>query len=244
MKTILRLALVPAGILIAWSLYTSTRPSLYFPPPHAVLTAFNAWYPMGIAEDLLPSVMNVVLALAIVVVVGVVVGTLIGLDERAYMAVWPIVDFIRAVPKPALIPVVIVLMGIESQSRVFIIVLGSLWPVLIAAIDGVHSMERAYFDVAKVFHIPRVRRYFGIVLPGAAPTIMSGLRTAVGIALVMMVISEMVAATHGIGHFIVESQRRFDMAAMWAGIVVVGLLGLIFAVAVTIIERVVLRWQH
>ncbi len=244
MRKVLRLGLLPIGIVVAWTLYTSSRPSLYFPPPSAIFAALIAWYPLGVTEDLLPSVLNVILALAIVIVLGVIIGTLIGLDERAYMAVWPMIDFVRAVPKPALIPVVVVLMGIESQSRIFIIVLGSVWPVLIAAIDGVHSMEPAYFDVARVFHISRVRRYFGIVLPGAAPSIMSGLRTAVGIALVMMVISEMVAATHGVGHFIVESQRRFDMAAMWAGIVVVGLLGLVFALIVMLIERVVLRWQH
>jgi ABC-type nitrate/sulfonate/bicarbonate transport system permease component len=96
--------------------------------------------------------------------------------------------------------------------------------------------------VARAYRLTRRRRILAIVLPGASPQIMAGLRVGLQTAILLMVVSELVASTNGIGFFILQSQQQFDIANMWAGIIALGLLGYILNGAFGIVERRVLRW--
>ncbi len=115
-----------------------------------------------------------------------------------------------------------------------------MWPVLIAGVDATRAVEPGYLDVARVSHA----RPASVVLPAVLPALIAGARIALGIALIMMVISEMIAATSGLGYLILQAQRTYAIAQMYAGIIVLGLLGWLVTAAFSLVERRVLGWYQ
>jgi ABC-type nitrate/sulfonate/bicarbonate transport system permease component len=127
---------------------------------------------------------------------------------------------------------------------VALIATGVFPPILLNSIDGVRSIDPLYLDTATVFRISRLRRVTHVILPAATPKIFAGLRISLSIAVILMVISELVAATNGVGFRILQSQRQFRFVDLWAGLVVLGVIGAALNAGLTVIERTVLRWQR
>jgi ABC-type nitrate/sulfonate/bicarbonate transport system permease component len=128
--------------------------------------------------------------------------------------------------------------------KVFIIALVCLFPVLLNAIDGVRSIDPTFAETSRVYGIGGIDRLRYLTLPAAMPQIFAGMRTSLSLALILMVISEMVASTNGIGYFVLQSQRQFAIPEMWAGILLLGLLGYLLNVVFLLVERRVLRWHR
>jgi ABC-type nitrate/sulfonate/bicarbonate transport system permease component len=137
-----------------------------------------------------------------------------------------------------------VLLGIGDSMKVALIATGVFPPILLNSVDGVRSIDPLYLDTARVLRIPRHRRITHVILPAAAPKMFAGLRIGMSIAVILMVISELVAATNGVGFRILQSQRQFRMVDLWAGLVVLGCIGAILNAALTAVERTVLRWER
>jgi ABC-type nitrate/sulfonate/bicarbonate transport system permease component len=154
------------------------------------------------------------------------------------------VEFLRAIPPPALLPIAIVVLGVGNSMKVALIAGGCVWPILLNTIDGVAGVDPVLRDTAGAYRVTRRDRLVHVVLPAASPQIFAGIRLAVSLALILMVISEMVAGTNGIGHFILESQRTFDIPQMWSGILLLGILGYALNGVTVLIERRVLRWHR
>jgi ABC-type nitrate/sulfonate/bicarbonate transport system permease component len=182
------------------------------------------------------------LGYAIAAVAGVLGGVLIGMNRLASGVLDPLVHFFRALPGPALLPFAIIAFGIGTAMKVWIIAFTALFPILLNAIDGVRNVDPAGREVAQAYGLRRARVIVSIVLPAASPQIMAGLRVGLQTAILLMVVSELVASTSGIGFFILQSQQQFEIADMWAGIVALGLLGCILNAAFGLVERRVLRW--
>lgn len=244
--------IVLAALLLVWQLATLVAASPFFPQPVLIFErAATLWFPnetgvlnANVRADVLPSIARMLLGFGVAVIAGVVIGVAIGLSRRLGDYIDPIVQFMRAVPPPALIPVFLVLFGTGDSMRVLLIAFGTAWPILLNSIEGVRGIEALKYDTATVFRIGFVDRLTRIVLPGAAPKIFAGVRTSLAIALILMVISEMVASSNGIGFSIVQAQRGFGYLDMWAGIVLLGIVGYLFNLLLTLIERRVLRWQR
>jgi ABC-type nitrate/sulfonate/bicarbonate transport system permease component len=168
----------------------------------------------------------------------------LGRWRRARIAATPIVEFLRAVPPPALLPFAILVMGVGNSMKIFIIAVVCVWPVLLNTIDGASGIDLTLEDTTRAYSIDRRDRLLRVVLPAAAPQIFAGIRLAVSLALILMVISEMVASTNGIGYFILQSQRTFAISEMWSGILLLGILGYLLNMAFVMIERRVLRWHR
>jgi ABC-type nitrate/sulfonate/bicarbonate transport system permease component len=177
-------------------------------------------------------------------VAGVVVGLFLGLVRIVREATQPFIEFLRALPSVALIPFGILAFGVGDTYKIFIIVLGTVWPVLLNTIDGVQSVDRGLLDMARAYNIGPRARLFRIVLPSASPRIVAGMRTSMSIAIILMVVSEMVASRNGIGYFVLEAQRRFAISDMWAGIVLLGIIGYVANFLFVRAERSVLRWHR
>lgn len=238
-------AVVPIVILSLWWVLSSNSSTIYFPPLSKILSAFQEeWLFARWPDDVLPSLGRMAAGYGIAVVVGVGGGLLIGLVPWAQRASQPIVEFLRGIPPAALIPFGIVLLGVGSSMKIFVIAVGTLWPILLNAIDGVRSVDQILRDTTRVFRIGRVERLRRVILPAASPQIFAGLRTSLAIALIMMVISEMVASSNGIGYFIIQAQRSFSIPEMWSGIVLLGVLGFLLNLIFVTIERRVLRWYR
>jgi ABC-type nitrate/sulfonate/bicarbonate transport system permease component len=150
----------------------------------------------------------------------------------------------RAIPPPALIPLFIVLLGIGDSMKVAMILFGVIWPILLNTVDGVRSVDALHLDTARIFGVSRRDVLFRVVLPSAGPKIFAGLRVSLSIAVILMVISEMVATLNGIGFTLVQAQRNFRMLDVWAGILMLGLIGYVLNTFLSLIERRVLRWQR
>ena len=169
---------------------------------------------------------------------------MLGLSARARRAAAPIVEFLRAIPPPALLPFAILVVGVGASMKVFIIAFVCVWPILLNTIDGVTSVDPTLRDTTRVYGIPDRDRIWRVMLPAASPQIFAGLRTAVSLALILMVISEMVASTNGIGYFVLQSQRTFAIPEMWSGILLLGILGYVLNGGFVLLERRLLRWHR
>ena len=236
--------ILPISLLALWWLLSAHSTSLYFPPLSKIVSAFGAtWFGGGFSEHFIPSIRNLAFGYLLGGAVGISLGVTIGLVRPLEWVLAPFIEYARAMPPPALLPFAILLLGIGATMQVGLITFGVLFVVLLNTIDGVRGVDGALHDVGAVYRVPFRYRLFEIVLAGAMPQIMAGLRTGLSLALLLTIISEMVAADHGIGYFILEAQQNFAYVDMWSGMLLLALLGLILNLAFALVERRVLFWQ-
>jgi len=232
-------------VLLVWAGWSQQAGSFFFPPLIDILRTFGrTWLAAGFGSDALPSLERMSLGYAVAVLAGVGGGLLIGSQRLVRQLATPLVEFLRAVPPPLLIPLAILFLGIGPQMKVVVIAGGCLWPILLNTVDGVRGLDPILLETTSVYGVRPLDRLRGVVLPAASPRIFAGLRTALSLALILMVISEMEASTNGIGFFILQSQRSFAIPEMWSGILLLGLLGYHFNAAFALAERRALRWHR
>jgi ABC-type nitrate/sulfonate/bicarbonate transport system permease component len=236
---------VPIALLLLWGVWSRGSDTYYFPPLTEILETFmDTWVFERVGSDVVPSLTRLALGYGIACVVAVAVGLALGLSLTLRRAADPIVQFLRAIPPPALLPFGILVLGVGNSMKVFIIAFVCLWPVLLNTIDGVAGVDPALRETARVYDIAPRDRLLRVTLPAAAPQIFAGMRTSLSLALILMVISEMVASTNGIGYFVLQSQRSFAIPEMWSGILLLGILGYVLNAVFLLIERRVLRWHR
>jgi ABC-type nitrate/sulfonate/bicarbonate transport system permease component len=236
---------VPLLVLVLWGLLSANSDTYYFPPLTDILETFaDTWLFERVGSDVVPSLVRMGLGFAIAVIAGIGIGLLLGLSRRARIAAAPIVEFLRAIPPPALLPFAILVIGVGNSMKVFIIAFVCVWPILLNTIDGVRGIDPTLDDTTRVYGIPDGDRLSRVMLPAAAPQIFAGMRTSLSLALILMVISEMVASTNGIGYFVLQSQRSFDIPEMWSGILLIGIIGYALNAVFVLVERRVLRWHR
>jgi ABC-type nitrate/sulfonate/bicarbonate transport system permease component len=236
---------VPLLVLVVWGLLSAGSESFYFPPLTSILSTFaDIWLFERIGSDVVPSLVRMGLGYGAAVLIAVVVGVSLGLMRRGRLVAGPIVEFLRSIPPPALLPFAILVFGTGTDMKVFIIAFVCLWPILLNTIDGVTGVDPALRETTRVYGVNTIDRIRLVVMPAAAPQIFAGMRTSLSLALILMVISEMVASTNGIGYFVLQAQRSFDIPEMWSGIFVLGILGYALNAGFVLVERRVLRWHR
>lgn len=235
---------VPLALLALVAWWTEQAGSLFFPPVTVVLEAFrDAWLWEGLIRDGIPSLYRLAAGYAIAVVAGVTFGTIIGLSWRARLMAQPVVEFLRALPSPAAIPFFILVFGIGDLSKILLIGLVSVWPVMLNTIDGVGAVDRTVLETARMYNLRGTDTLFRVRLPSALPQIFAGMRTSLSLAIVLMVVSEMVASVNGIGRSVLTAQSLFDTPRMWSGILLLGMLGYLLNAVFGLVERRVLAWH-
>jgi ABC-type nitrate/sulfonate/bicarbonate transport system permease component len=197
-----------------------------------------------VGSDVLPSLARLGAGYAIALVAGVAIGVPLGLSRTARRAASPIVEFLRSIPPPALLPPAIVVVGVGNSMKALIIAFVCVWPVLLNTIDGITGIDPTLNDTTRVYGVRGLDRLRRVVLPAAGPQIFAGMRTSLSLAVILMVISEMVASTNGIGFFVLQSQRSFAIPEMWSGILLLGILGYLLNLAFALVERRVLDWHR
>ncbi|NNC75277.1 MAG: ABC transporter permease [Acidimicrobiia bacterium] len=239
--------LVPVVVLVgAWEALSRAAGSLFFPPPSEVAVEVVAVYVTGtgIVDHVIPGLLRFAAGWGLSIGIGVGLGIVFGLRPVVRDLFAPVLEFGRAVPPPLVLGVFLIVFGTGSLPKILLIAFGALWPVLFNTIDGVSAVGEDRRDIGRVFAIPRWRRLQKMVLPGAAPFVFAGVRISLSIALIMMVLTEFIGATNGLGFQLVRAWRSFAYLDMWAALVIVGLLGLGFNSALLAIERRVLAWHH
>lgn len=235
---------VPVALLAVYDVWARAAGDFFFPPLSEIGATFaEQWLFARVATDLLPSLGRMLSGYALAIAVGVALGVLLGFSRTWATALDPVLQFLRALPPPALIPVSLLVFGAGDSAKIFLIALGALWPVLLNTVDGVRGVDRTALDMARSYRVPARARLTRLVLPAALPRIFAGARTALAIAIILMVVSELIGADNGVGYLVQLSQRGFDIPEMWAGTVLLGLLGFAFNALFVAVERRVLHWH-
>ena len=247
-RALLRLLFVvalPALLVVVWWFASAGSTDVYWPPLRTILETFpEVWTGERLRSDVLPSLLRLVAGYTLAAVAGVVLGTVIGSYRRVRAVCEPVLEFLRAVPPPVLIPVITLFAGIDDTMKITVIASGCVWPVLLNTVEGVRAVDPVLAETARSYGITGAARLRAVVLPSAGPQIFAGLRQALSVAIILMVISEMSAASNGLGFTIVQFQRGFAIPDMWTGILVLGLLGFVLSVLFQFVERRVLGWYH
>ena len=236
---------VPVAVVAVIWVWSAGSGVYYYPPLPDVLKTFNdTWVFERFGSDVVPSLVRLFIGYFIAVAVGVGGGIALGLSPVLRRVLAPVVEFLRAIPAPALLPFALLVLGVGNNSKIFVIAFVCLWPILLNAIDGVSGVDPTLVDTGRVYRIPARDRLRSVVLPAAAPQIFAGMRTSLSLALILMVISEMVASSNGIGYFVLQSQRSFAIPEMWSGIILLGILGYVFNAVFLMLERRALAWHR
>jgi ABC-type nitrate/sulfonate/bicarbonate transport system permease component len=196
-----------------------------------------------IAKLLLPSLERLFIGYAIALVLGIAFGVLMGYFRTAYALFEPITEVLRPIPSPAYVPIAILFLGLGNEMKIFTIAFSCFFPVLLNTYAGVRSVDPIQINTARTFGKGAAVTLRKVILPAALPQIFTGMRISLAIALIMVVISEMVASVDGIGYFILSAQRSFRVPDMYAGVITLGLLGYALNAIFMRIERRVLRWH-
>jgi len=234
---------LPIVLLVVWWFDSAGSSSFYYPPLRTIVSALHReWLGHRIVDDVIPSLVRLLVGYLVAVAVGVALGVLVGLRRRVRLAAEPVLEFFRAVPPPVVVPVLLLVVGIGSTTKVVIIASGCIWPILLNTVQGVRGVDPVLTETARCYGLDGWARLRTLVLPAASPQIMAGARQGLSIAIILMVISEMMASTGGIGFTVVKFQRNFAMPEMWSGILVLGLIGIVLAMVYRLVERRLLAW--
>jgi ABC-type nitrate/sulfonate/bicarbonate transport system permease component len=237
---------VPIAILVAWQLWTVSADDPKFPRLSTILAEFqDLWLFSDFTAHVLPSLKRIAMGFGIAVVVGIGLGIPIGLSRWARLWAMPHVEYWRAMPPPALIPISIVLLhSIEDRQKVTFIAFFCLFPILLNTIDGVRAIEPTLIETARSYGIPRRETVRRIVLPAATPQIFAGMRTSLALAVIIMVLTEYFSSTNGVGYVLLISKDTLQFKTMWAAILLIGLLGYALNLLFALFERRVLAWHR
>jgi len=175
--------------------------------------------------------------------VAIPIGLALGSSDLAYRMSRFTIDFLRTIPPVALIPLALLLYGATPKMAFVLIVFGSMWPVLLQAMYGVHQLDPAVRDVARAYRLRRLDRIRFLVLPSAAPFVATGIRLAATISLLLAIGAELLGGAPGIGAAITLQQQNGDIPKMWVYVVVSAALGVILNLALISLERRVLKWH-
>ncbi|WP_408639160.1 ABC transporter permease [Nocardiopsis endophytica] len=236
---------LPALLIALWWWAAVSSGSFFLTDPGTIAATFTeVWVSERFLTDVLPSVGLLLTGYALAAVLGIGVGVPLGMSTRLRAAAEPVLEFLRAVPPPVLVPLLMLLVGLDASMRTAVIVSGCVWPVLLNTVEGVRAVDPVLADTCRVYGIRGRRRLGVLVLRSASPQIMAGLRQALSIAIILMVISEMFASSSGLGYAVVQFQRSFAIPEMWSGIVLLGLLGVVLSAVFARAERHALAWHR
>jgi NitT/TauT family transport system permease protein len=194
-------------------------------------------------DDLRVSGLELAVGSLLGVIVSVPLGLVVGWYRRLNYAVDPWLNFANALPRVALIPLVVLTAGLGVEMKITIVFLGAVFTIMVATVEGVRTVERYLLDVARSFRASQRRIFTSLVIPGTLPFIVSGMRIAVGRVLAGVIIAEFYAQTQGIGVMILKAGYAFNSARMMFGILLFTLVGIVLYEAVGHAERYFQRWR-
>ncbi len=174
---------------------------------------------------------------------GVALGALVGMTAFGRAFVAPMLEFLRPLPASAIAPVGLLLIGRNDLMIVAVIVFGAVWPVLLASVHGFATVEPRLGEVSRTLHLTRAQTFWSISIPSALPDIIAGARVSIAIALILAVVAEILASSGGLGDWLNLAERSYRTADLYAGVLLVGVLGVLTNFGLERVEAYVLRWK-
>lgn len=231
-------------LIMEWGTRAGWISALSLPRPSDVFETFRQLYDSGLLfKHLGPSLSRLAVGAIIGASVGISVGILIGLFSYVRSGLVPLVAAIFPIPKIALLPLFVIWFGIGEGSKYALIAFGTFTPTVVATYGAVDNVDRTLIRMGQSFGLPWWSIVRKIVLPGAMPGILSGLRISLAIAIILLVAAEMLGAEYGIGAYILEAGSLYDLERLFAGVVILSLLGVLVSAVIGFAERRLLGWR-
>lgn len=238
--------LLPVLLLVIWELsaragWLSTR---VLPEPGAIFK--SGWELLKSGElhhHVLISTQRALTGLAIGGGLGLLLGLITGSFRRAEILLDTTLQMVRNVPPLALIPLVILWFGIDESAKIFIVAIGVFFPLYLNTYHGIRSVDPALIEMAKSYGVTGWRLYRDVILPGALSSILVGLRFSLGLMWVLLIVSETISATEGIGYMTMNAREFLRTDIVLVGILLYALLGKLADVIARLLERFWLRWN-
>src|SRR5262245_40410746 len=199
---------------------------LIVPAVSKIVGTFSELFWSGqIPMQILASLKRAAVGYGLAAAVFIPLGIFMGLFDQIHRALEVTVEMFRPIPPPVVIPAAMLFFGLEDEMKIFVIFFSCAWPILLNTLDGVRNIDRVLLHTARTFGLSQRKIIWQIILPACSPQIMTGLKVSLPITLILVVISEMVGSTDGIGYFILDAQRRFRVAQMYAGMLALEIVG-------------------
>ncbi len=233
--------------LVLWHVLVKLSGSDLFPTPLDVAKGIQELFEKGLLlKYIVASLFRVSWGFILAVVVGVPLGLALGWFRPAYEALNPMIQIMRPISPIAWIPVAILWFGIDDTAPVFLIFLASVFPITVSSMAAVQNMQLVYLRAAQNFGVQGSQLFRRVILPAALPQIITGIRIALGIAWLVVVAAEMIAVNSGLGYLIIDARnagKRYDLVV--AGMVMIGLIGLVLDLLVRQLEKFdEVRWGY
>ncbi|MFI5658527.1 ABC transporter permease [Streptomyces sp. NPDC051684] len=248
--TLLRWPVLAVAVAL-WEVAARAHGSVFFPPPSRIAHhAYDLWFSGPVSHVFLtdaafdtigPSLGRMAAGFLLAAVAGIVLGVAIGRSRRVYALCDPVLQFARAVPPPALVPVFVVVLDLGTPMQITSIVFSAVWPVLVNTAEGARNTDPLRLEVAAALRLTTAERLWYVIVPSALPRIFAGLRLSLSLALILMVFSELLPGTeNGIGFVLTDAQSRSDLLTVWAALALLGVLGYLLNTGLLAIEKRVL----
>jgi NitT/TauT family transport system permease protein len=243
--TLLGLSL-PAGLLALWQLSAERHwiDTLFYPAPSVILE--KTWDNLAdgrMFDDSRETLKRLLIGFVLGAVPGIVIGLGAGIIPAVRRALYPLATALYVVPRIALLPLVLIAFGIGDPARIFMVTFSVFFIAFFSALSAAEQVDPTHVDTARAFGANHDRVVRSVLLPGSAPAIFSGLRVAMGVALIIIVGTEFLASNNGLGAFIWRSYQIFDFPSMYSGIVAVTILGVAVNWALIAVERFCIPWR-
>jgi len=238
--------IVPITLLIVWEAASraGSLPERLLPAPSAVAQAFWETLQNGtLPANVWVSTQRALLGLAIGGGIGFALGVLNGIWKPAETLLDSSLQMLRNVPHLAMVPLVIIWFGIDEAAKVFLVATGVMFPVYLNTYHGIRSVDRELVEMAKVYGLSRLALFWRIIMPGALPSVLVGLRYALGIMWLTLIVAETVSASSGIGYMTMNAREFLQTDVVLLGIVIYALLGKLADVLTRALERWLLAWH-
>ncbi|MPZ51751.1 MAG: ABC transporter permease subunit [Acidimicrobiia bacterium] len=233
-----------ALFLACWELIARTIDARFLPSPMDVGTSvWSGSFDGTFLEHVIISLRRVLVGLGVAVVVGVPTGLVFGRIQPLRRALYPLVKFVFPIPVAALIPVVLVITGIRDLLYVSVVAIATGIPLIIATVDAVRQTDPVLLESAAVLGAPRTSLFTRVLIPAVLPRVVHASYVSSSIGLIVLITAEILVSTKGMGHVLVLAQRQYRVADMFAGIVVVGVVGMALSVIVRFVGNRIAGWE-
>lgn len=231
-------------LVCLWELFSHFKPDYIFLPSFSkvVSTLFSNLGEPTFLKDIALTLIRCFAGYLIAVIIMIPLGVIMGKSRSIFYLLEPLVEFFRPMPSAAIIPIAILFLGIDNEMKLFVIFFGSSWPILINSIEGVKGTEPMYIKTGIVFNLTPKEILFKIIFPASLPAIITGMRISIAIALILAITVEMISGGNGIGYYILDAERSFHFAEMYAGVLTIGIIGYLINLSFVSLENKILWW--
>lgn len=238
--------LVPLSLIALWwfAVTAGVANPLFLPSPVEVFKTLATLLAKNqVTMDIFVTLTRTVAGFAVSALIGVFIGLLLGIDQRVYSYFEFVIDFLRSIPATALFPLFILFFGVGDVAKVTVVVFSCSLIILINTAYGVMNSQKTRLLMVQMYGATRYQRFMKVILPEALPQIFVGLRTAVSIALILVVVTEMfIGTTVGLGYRIYNAQLVYRTSEMYSAIFLTGILGYALNQCFVITEKKIIHW--